>query len=692
MFLKYGRSAVIYIILLLFPSVGLTIAEEPSLSSAANAMKAKEYAKSAEIAASLPDSPERNFLLGVAKLKSGKTDEAVQYLDAASKTYPLLADYALSYKAIALIKDKKPGEALSALEDIIKNHSSSPLFRRALLQKANILFDTGRYSEAEPVFQQFINKYSAGNDYMLARYKLAECKEKAGAYDEAVSIYYQIWQESPGSSYAEEAEKSLKRVGTKGVKIPVPTSQEMYQRGTSLYNLKKFSSALQIFKNINTTDKELQDSIALKIAQIELKTRHYKDAEASFKSLLNSRPEIAMEAEYGIAKSLEKLDDDENAFNAYINIAKKYPGSSVADDALMDAAYIRKFQRKHKESLELFKNIAENALRKSVRQQALWEAGWGSYITGEYKEAENYLIELSGVAEQREKALYWAARSAENAGDASVAKEFYSILVKEYPDGFYALNAENTDKTLPEPPVITEPLFKLLPMPSGYERVKALISLGLIDDANIEITAVKKSLPEYGKENLDMARLYLEAGEYNYAAALFRGAARKNGGNNKAVWGILYPLAFEELVKEHSEKAGVPISLSYAIMKAESNFLPTATSPVGARGLMQLMPATAARMLHKKGKLDPAKLYNPDFNITLGTQHLKDLMLAYNNNKIAVIASYNAGSGNVDKWLKRYSDLKPDEFIESIPFGETREYVKRVLATAELYKKLYKMD
>ncbi|HEY6837431.1 MAG TPA: lytic transglycosylase domain-containing protein, partial [Geobacteraceae bacterium] len=125
-------------------------------------------------------------------------------------------------------------------------------------------------------------------------------------------------------------------------------------------------------------------------------------------------------------------------------------------------------------------------------------------------------------------------------------------------------------------------------------------------------------------------------------------------------------------------------------IKAESSFSPTALSPVGAVGLMQLMPATAAIVLDGKGNKGGAdRLTRPEVNIRAGVKHLKDLLALYDGNPVAAIAAYNAGAGNVNKWRKRFGALPPDQFIESIPFGETREYVKRVLATADIYNRLY---
>jgi soluble lytic murein transglycosylase len=227
-----------------------------------------------------------------------------------------------------------------------------------------------------------------------------------------------------------------------------------------------------------------------------------------------------------------------------------------------------------------------------------------------------------------------------------------------------------------------------LPLPDGFERVKALIALGLIDDASRELAAAKKKHAR-GKGETALARLYLETGNYSGAMGLFTPVQlKKSGPEGKAAWSILYPRAFADVMDKHAATVGVSPSLAYAVMRSESSFNPGATSPVGARGLMQLMPDTAAKMLREK-EFSADRLYDPELNIRLGTRHLKDLLRQYNGNLVATIASYNAGGHNVDRWLKTYAGLPSDEFVESIPYGETRDYVKKVLATAALYRRLY---
>jgi soluble lytic murein transglycosylase len=153
-------------------------------------------------------------------------------------------------------------------------------------------------------------------------------------------------------------------------------------------------------------------------------------------------------------------------------------------------------------------------------------------------------------------------------------------------------------------------------------------------------------------------------------------------------WALSYPSAYLDAVSKASIKYNLQTSLIYAVMRTESSFHPSATSPAGAIGLMQLMPATAALM--DKGKGNPAdRLTQPEQNIKLGTRHLKDLLDLYKGEQLYAIAAYNAGAHNVDRWRKEIGQVPVDEFIERIPFGETRDYVKKVLAAATIYRRLY---
>jgi soluble lytic murein transglycosylase len=105
---------------------------------------------------------------------------------------------------------------------------------------------------------------------------------------------------------------------------------------------------------------------------------------------------------------------------------------------------------------------------------------------------------------------------------------------------------------------------------------------------------------------------------------------------------------------------------------------------------MQLMPATAKEAAKGMGEnITIPRLHRPDLNILLGTRHLKGLLVRFNGNVVSAVAAYNAGAAPVQRWRKRHPTLREDEFIESIPYPETREYVKKVMAAAEIYRRIY---
>lgn len=146
---------------------------------------------------------------------------------------------------------------------------------------------------------------------------------------------------------------------------------------------------------------------------------------------------------------------------------------------------------------------------------------------------------------------------------------------------------------------------------------------------------------------------------------------------------IPHPTVFNKFAKQYK----VDVAWAYAIARKESIFMSDARSSVGALGLMQLMPSTAKSLSHKK--ISAWNLLQVDTNVKLGISYLKILLNRFDNNIVLATAAYNAGPGNVNKWLKEQPKLPADEWIETIPFKETREYVKSVLAYTEIYQQKY---
>ena len=153
-----------------------------------------------------------------------------------------------------------------------------------------------------------------------------------------------------------------------------------------------------------------------------------------------------------------------------------------------------------------------------------------------------------------------------------------------------------------------------------------------------------------------------------------------------------YPRAYEPTVSTAAKSFSIPKELIWSIMRAESAYRKDALSPVGAMGLMQLMPFTATQVsvrLLGDGAVDAKTIRQPEVNIRLGSRYLQRLMTQFQGKIPLAVAAYNAGPHRVHGWLNTFGRLDMDEFVEHIPFLETRNYVKRVLQNYEMYSRLY---
>ncbi|GAB6181169.1 lytic transglycosylase domain-containing protein [Desulfotomaculum defluvii] len=161
--------------------------------------------------------------------------------------------------------------------------------------------------------------------------------------------------------------------------------------------------------------------------------------------------------------------------------------------------------------------------------------------------------------------------------------------------------------------------------------------------------------------------------------------------SHKEIGRLWYPFEHQELIYHYTTVNHLDPLMVAAIIKTESNFNPQATSPKGARGLMQIMPNTANWISQQMGtgSLQPEKLFNPETSIRLGTWYLSDLFTEFKGDPVLVIAAYNAGRGNVSKWLNEQHWTGERKTIDQIPFMETRQYIRRVLWNQKVYHYLY---
>lgn len=230
-----------------------------------------------------------------------------------------------------------------------------------------------------------------------------------------------------------------------------------------------------------------------------------------------------------------------------------------------------------------------------------------------------------------------------------------------------------------------------------FERARDLATVGLDDLARRELLEIEKRARSTSDRKLLMTE-YAMVKSYersSYIGEIGFGPARlRTGlkGESRVYWEFAYPRAWEDTVKEASKATAVPEEMIWGIMRAESHYRYDAQSPVGALGLMQLMPFTGRKVadLLKMKEFDPHSLLIPEMNIRLGSRYLQRLFEKFSARVPLVAASYNAGPHRVQAWVRNFGSLEMDEFIEHIPFLETRNYVKRVVRNFQIYGLLYK--
>lgn len=680
---------------------GLSVFSIPIMSSGADDLllraaaqfRDKDFSGAYSLAGKSEKSPQRSFLLGVSALRLGKAEESLPFLAEAEKKLPLAADYAALYQVEALLKLKKYPEAAARAGSFAKIYPLSLLLRRSEKLYADILFETGDFKGALKVLQAFVEKYPTGSDAVDSSYLSARCLEENGDKTAAVQTYRSIWINSPASPQAIKSQERLAELAKKGVDTGRYSPEDILKRASDLYSQREFRAVIKTLEmlDLNERSSAVVGRAELKGGMAHYRLRQYKQAEQFLARAAGSAVQgVSSEARFWMAKLLERQNQNERALTMFMELALEGKQQDFADDALMEAAGLRRNMGLYADSAILSEQVALLHPESKFLSRALWEAGWCRYLSGEYISAANLFKTLLKDEAQRERALYWSGRALENSGNAGSA-DCYRMLLDEYPAGFYATwhrdqkGIKDTRETLVE-----KNAWLQLPLAAGFEKPQLLASLGMLEEARREMSAARKISADKKGLFPALLRTYMEIGDYISAISLFmqnRPIAWEK--STLPLWTAGYPVAYTGLVAQNAAANSLSEGFVYALIRAESGFSPAIKSHAGAIGLMQMMPATAKQTAREKGAFNVKRLTVPEYNIRLGTRHLRDLMQQYDGDVINVAAAYNAGASAVERWRKSMQSLKKDEFIENIPYQETRDYVKKVYASAATYRQLY---
>ena len=377
-------------------------------------------------------------------------------------------------------------------------------------------------------------------------------------------------------------------------------------------------------------------------------------------------------AAYGLKRLIWR--DPNKAIKTYSKALEVLPFSESQQQQIVLKFAIALASKNHKESKEWLSKVDENLQSKNIVQWRMADLLRGQ----DWPDIKNSLLALPEKLHANNQWQYWYGRSLLETNDSTLGHEILSKLAeKRHYYGFLAASAIQQSVNLQNQPLEITDIEKtdLLKNPAA-KRAFEFYHIGRFHSARREWNYWLSQLSD--REKLAASRIAYEAKWFDRAIFTLSKVGYLNDVD------LRFPLAFENEITDSSNAYKINPAWAFAIARRESSFMADANSSAGAKGLMQVMPATA-KQLYKR-KVTNKHLMNANENIKLGTKYLKRLLDRHDGNQVLATAAYNAGPYRVKSWLKGLESMPADIWIETIPYKETREYVKSVMAYQEIYQ------
>ncbi|MDB4967238.1 MAG: Lytic transglycosylase catalytic [Myxococcales bacterium] len=670
------------------------------------------------------------FLMAYAELKAGRFNEAAGHFEGLVKQYPLLVDYHHLFAARAHLQS---GRAIQALDHAKRVPPESALDGEARFIRGEAQRLTGHNAEAAVEYRSYVEGYPGGWRAGEARYRLAEALDTTGDHDGARVEWRKLYLDAPTETWGKQAASHLGP-------DPKLTADELAKRAMVLFDGMRNADSEAEWKKVRAApgvDDKLTCLSLFHEAQSVFKARQrWRSApmfDAAAEACAKAKDEdLTVKALYQGGRGWgQKGTDDvvatKKAASLLEKVWREHPLHSYADDARIREAEMFDGLKDEAKATELYAGLPAAFSSGDQRGEALWRLAFRAWRKGDTATARKYLQDELTLLPREEgwweagRTLYWLARAADKSGDAATAADLYTRAAREYPLAYYALQSINRlrDKWPEKATALVEELKRdppgedaawhwkprVLYGEAGFKRGVELARLGLGGEAKRELALAGIEVPKKrGPVAPDTEReellwlaavLYDRAGEYAISHFIPRHVLTAYErewpvGANKKRWLLSYPRGYRELIEKHAALNGQPPWLEFAIVREESGFDPLMESFANAIGLTQLTAAPAARFALGLPH-DGRALRDPAINVTIGARELGQLWNAYGGAAALAIGGYNAGEGAVNKWMRdpERAGLQLDEFVEAIPYDETRGYTKRVLASFFAYSWLY---
>jgi soluble lytic murein transglycosylase len=628
----------------------------------------------------------------------------------AARRDPVLGRYALYWEGLAADAAGQDGDALALLGEFLKQYPNSVMKGPALAAFADAAIGANQADRAIAALHAYPGTQNSAK--LLLQLALAE--EKAGDFASAARDFEGVYYRFPLKDQAPEAGKGIGRMrAALGARFPEAPLADRVGRAQTLFDNARWRDARLAWSHLRDSLTGFEhDRAALRVAQCDAQITHKT---APLESLALSDPTLDADRWLSIFLVYRARDDEDGMQSAVAKVTKLAAAGASAETAnralfLMgnyDWAHLNRQQAVAYYTLLLGRHPgAEEAAT------AHWRIAWTAYLHNSPDAATQIRAQIDQYPDSSyvPDALYWLGKLAERSGDTANARAYYEKLSSRFAETYFGRLARQRlarirtkadpagllpvlDRIPPIPPVT--PLVDEVPasVRPQYERALALHSIAFDDSALLEFRAAyqESKAPQL---LIEAARAAQDAKHYLTGAALVRLLvpdleSRPIETVPGFIWRIVYPLPYAPMIRFYAGHYHIDPMLLASLIRQESGFQPDAVSSAGAIGLAQVEPYTARKWSRKIHYwYSPRRLLDPSYNLRVGSAYFQALIRQFGSPE-AALAAYNAGEVRVSAWLadRHYDD--PAEFVESIPFSQTRHYVQVVLNGSVIYRRLY---
>lgn len=647
------------------------------------------------------------LVVGYAHILDHEYAKAIDPLNRAKPLSGDLGDYVDYYLATCYLQTGRQAEGLAMLANFTTRYPDSLLLRDAHLAYANGLLNEHKASEAVELLEK--DRLPARSDFEFAIGRAyAMLNQPTKAAEALANVYFNM----PMSPEAEPAYQELIRLSGG----PQTTAAQRKTRAELLVKGRRYADAAEEFRQlaIHAAPGE-RPAYVLDLADALHRAGRHRDARSELTSLPNATPEQAAQRLYILGEVAWSLGENDTFFHTVDDLRQSAPTSRWLEAALLSAANLHLVHHEYDQALDAFRELHERFPNGSKGSYAHWKAAWLTLRLGRKEEAKKQFeeqISLYPGGNEANAALYWRARLAEEDNDPAMARAFYQKLSDRYHNYYYAELGRDRLQKLPQTadPPGEYPLLDRIPPLDHAEKItlddpptdslhlqkaKLLGNGGLIDFAVSEMQAAAKDDP--GSWALaETAQIFTDTGHFDRAIEAMKHSVPSYFAVDVSMlpreyWEALFPRPYWPELKKYSLQNGLDPYLVASLIRQESEFNPLAVSRANAVGLMQLLPKTGKLVSHEEHlkHYTASALFVPAVNLQLGTRYFRGMVDQFGGSFEHALAAYNAGSDRVEEWMGQGPYRDSPEFVESIPFSETREYVQAIIRNANVYRQLY---